>query len=35
MADVTNFKIGEEVYNIKDSTARSVANSAQSAAEDA
>lgn len=35
MADVTNFKIGENVYNIKDATARSTANAAQTAAEGA
>ena len=32
MADVTNFKIGENVYNIKDATARDTANTAKTTA---
>ena len=35
MADVTNFKIGENVYNVKDATARSTASAARTAAEGA
>jgi multidrug resistance efflux pump len=35
MADVTNFKIGENIYNIKDTTARNAASTAQSTAKQA